>query len=587
MVRASRPIALQVIEPAPSHRPRSYGRWRAACLAGVYVLMGLHIAHWKIAGQTLAPLELNEVMYTFELGIVTAGFLFMLAACIATAIFGRFFCSWGCHILALEDACAWLLGRVGIRPRRLRSRLLLLVPAAAVFYMFIWPQIARAIWPAPPIQLHLRTDAQGWASFVTSNFWRNLPDPWVAGLTFLICGFAIVYVLGARAFCTYGCPYGFVFRMMDKLAPGRMVVTDRCTQCGRCTAACTSGVRVHEELARYGAVVNSACLKDLDCVSACPYDGVRYGFTRPPAFRAWLRTWTLAKKPDFTRAEEVLLAGVFVITLLVFRGLYDAGPFLMTLGLGAILALLAVLTLRLLRSEHVKLGHFWLKTKGRIQPAGRAFVFLMPLLAAFVAHSGFVRYQEYFGHAAAERVEKALHGGQALRMDLQAAVTHLDAAARWGLVRSERLIRRLGAMQGLLGEEHGNSGDLAGAERHLREALRWTPGVPGLHYNLGVMLMAQKRDTEAIREFETAARQDPNDADIHNNLGFVVGRCGDAAQAEAHFREALRVNPNHAHAHFNLGRLLYQRGRHNEAAAQFEAAARLDATYAEILGVPR
>ena len=82
----------------------------------VYLLMGIHIAHWKIAGKTLAPLELNELMYTLELGIVTAGFLFMLAAVLLTAIFGRFFCSWGCHILALEDLSAWLLGKMGIRP---------------------------------------------------------------------------------------------------------------------------------------------------------------------------------------------------------------------------------------------------------------------------------------------------------------------------------------------------------------------------------------------------------------------------------------------------------------------------------------
>ena len=42
--------------------------------------MAAHYAHWKLSGRTLAPLELNEVMHTLELGIVTAGFLFMVAA---------------------------------------------------------------------------------------------------------------------------------------------------------------------------------------------------------------------------------------------------------------------------------------------------------------------------------------------------------------------------------------------------------------------------------------------------------------------------------------------------------------------------
>ncbi|MCP3933761.1 MAG: hypothetical protein GY708_00160, partial [Actinomycetia bacterium] len=58
-------------------RPLKYGKWRALALTSVYVLFGLHIAHWKLNGSTLAPLELNEVMYTLEAGVVTAGFLLM------------------------------------------------------------------------------------------------------------------------------------------------------------------------------------------------------------------------------------------------------------------------------------------------------------------------------------------------------------------------------------------------------------------------------------------------------------------------------------------------------------------------------
>jgi hypothetical protein len=30
-------------------------------------------------------------------------------AILATLIFGRFVCGWGCHILALQDFCAWML----------------------------------------------------------------------------------------------------------------------------------------------------------------------------------------------------------------------------------------------------------------------------------------------------------------------------------------------------------------------------------------------------------------------------------------------------------------------------------------------
>ena len=71
---------------------RDYGKWRAISLSAVYLLMGLHIADWKLAGRTLAPLEFNEVLYTVHLGIVTAGFLFMGLTILATLVAGRFFC---------------------------------------------------------------------------------------------------------------------------------------------------------------------------------------------------------------------------------------------------------------------------------------------------------------------------------------------------------------------------------------------------------------------------------------------------------------------------------------------------------------
>ena len=116
-VRGTQHVARVVPGTSIPKQRSNYARWRAVSLLLVYVLMAIHIAHWKIAGKTLAPLELNEVMYTLELGIITAGFVFMVGVTIATAVFGRFFCSWGCHILALQDLSAWLLRKLRIKPR--------------------------------------------------------------------------------------------------------------------------------------------------------------------------------------------------------------------------------------------------------------------------------------------------------------------------------------------------------------------------------------------------------------------------------------------------------------------------------------
>ena len=71
-----------------------------------------------------------------------------------------------------------------------------------------------------------------------------------------VCGFMTVYFLGSKGFCTYACPYGGFFALADKVAPGKIRVTDACNQCGHCTAVCTSNVRVHAEVKAYGMVVD-------------------------------------------------------------------------------------------------------------------------------------------------------------------------------------------------------------------------------------------------------------------------------------------------------------------------------------------
>ena len=150
-------------------------------------------------------------------GAVNAGFIFFTLAIAATLIFGRFVCGWGCHILALQDLCAWLLKKMGLKPRPFRSRLLVFVPLIGALYMFVWPTAARLI-AAPK-------DAPLFPQFtnhlVTTEFWATFP-PFAVAVPFLfICGFLTVYFLGSKGFCTYACPYGGFFSLADKVSPGQ------------------------------------------------------------------------------------------------------------------------------------------------------------------------------------------------------------------------------------------------------------------------------------------------------------------------------------------------------------------------------
>lgn len=522
-------------------RKNPYARWRAGTLILVYLLMAVHIVHWRISGETLAPLELNEVMYTLELGIVTAGFLFMLGVTLATMVFGRVFCSWGCHILALQDLSAWILGKVRIRPKAIRSRVLAWVPVVAALYMFVWPQALRLLYGAPLPRLHMRNDAQGWASLVTENFWRNLPTPAIAILTFGVCGFLVVYVLGSRGFCTYGCPYGAIFRLADRVAPGRIrLKEDDCLSCGACTAVCKSHIRVHEELNRYGMVVNPACLRDLDCVAACPKGSVAYGFGLPSVLGSIRNHTPIKKDYDFSYAEEAVLAMVFLIVLVVYRGLYDLIPFLLSIGFAAIAAYLMVLCVRLYRQPSLQLNRRQLKHQGRLTFGGYVFTAAITVFMLFTAHSAIVHYHAFQGH----RLTVTSLGQATLNEPIaRLAIRHLSVARLWGLVPVERIQTGMANLQYQLAGHCFRFGRLSDAEADLRATLDADPHHVMAHYDLGALLMKQGQSKTAIEHLRQATELKPDFADGHYNLGLVLWMSGAHDEARREIDAAYKLNP--------------------------------------------
>ncbi|MBV9125098.1 MAG: hypothetical protein JO112_17215, partial [Planctomycetes bacterium] len=69
-------IPLPLLGPPPrppTARTSSRGRWRAAVLIMVHLVVAAHLTHAAMAGRTLSPVEPSEAMYTLELGWVNAG----------------------------------------------------------------------------------------------------------------------------------------------------------------------------------------------------------------------------------------------------------------------------------------------------------------------------------------------------------------------------------------------------------------------------------------------------------------------------------------------------------------------------------
>lgn len=522
-------------------------RWRTAVLVAVHLVFLVHLAHWLSRGTTLSPLEPSEAMEVGKSGIVNAGAVFFLLAILSTAVFGRFFCGWGCHLVALQDLCRWLLRRLGVPPRPLRSRALLWVPTVAFVYMFLWPAAYR-LWtgqPAPELQLHL----------TTSDFWATFPGWGVALLTFAVCGFVAVYVLGAKGFCTYACPYGAVFSQATRLAPVGIRVSDACRQCAHCTASCTSNVRVNEEVRDFGMVVDPGCMKCLDCVSVCPNDALRVGLGRPA-----LLTSARSTPPQHRRlgwGEEVVLAGAFLAAFATFRGLYGLVPFLLSLGIGSILAAVALLLVRLTRQVDVMFGGVRLKQEGRLRPAGRVALGLAVPVLLLWGHSAVIRFHEHRGDRLYQRtgalrlayldLERPLQPvtGSDLAL-VERVARHLDLADRWGLAEDPRNELRLAWMELLAGRAEAG-------RRHVQAALAAGPRAAEPYVLAGRDLVGQGRPRDAVSAYARAVEVDPRSAAGYLGLGSLLATLGDVEAAGRVFERGVGVMPTDPDLQYNAG----------------------------------
>ena len=530
----------------PHGRPRSRAaRWRVWVLLGVHALIALHIAHWWTTGRTVSPLEPSEAMEFTKHGVINAGLVFFALTALSTLVLGRFFCGWACHLVALQDLCRWLLLRAGIRPRPLRSRALAVVPFLAFGYMFLLPLWSRHGTPETSVAL------------TTTDFWETFPPWWGALLTFLVCGFLLVYLLGAKGFCTYGCPYGALYGAVDRLAPGRIRVNDACEGCGLCTATCSSNVDVKREVATYGMVVDSGCMKCLDCVSVCPKEALSFGFGAPALARGPARGGK-----GRTGVEEVTLALVFAATFFAVRGLYGVVPFLLALGLAGAAA---GVTLRAWRH-----GGRW-----------RA---LAAAAALLVAHSGAVQWLGARSARAFDRLEPAREAyftdaRAPLGADERAAADEVIAsgarALSLSLLPDPRREVEVGWARLLLG-------DTDGFEDHLgRAAAAMARPATGL-LELGNLRRLRGDREGALARYEEALAAEPDHPFAGQMLQGLLVEVGDRALAdgrpelaEPRFDRALELAPDALDVRAVLVELALARGDRPGALRLLEEGAAL------------
>lgn len=587
---------------APRVRPSKMGKWRALVLISVHVLIALHIAHWLTSGETITPVEPSEAMAFTRSSIINAGLIFFAAMVLVTAVFGRFFCGWGCHLVALQDLCRHLMLKLGITPKPLRSRALAWVPVLAFTYMFIWPAVYR-LWVGDSFAIQA-------VELTTSQFWATFPG-WITGiLTLLVCGFACVYFLGAKGFCTYACPYGAAFAAADRFAPLRIRVTDACEQCGHCTAVCSSNVRVHEEVRDWGMVVSPGCMKCMDCVSVCPKGALYYGAGTLPLL-ATPRAERSARPPAAVRwGDEALLVLIFAITFVLVRGLYGAVPFLMALGVAGVVAFFALTTRRLLTEPTVERSGLRLKHGGKLLPQGRLYVAAMVALAVFLSHSALVRSQEMLADlafdqsASLRRTLLAAPGLQPtltpeLREQFTSGIEHLSRLQTWGLLPTPGTAAKLawlyalsGAipdseqqarqalvraeipdqMQQLLAHAALLRGDRIAAGKAWQAAINARPDLPEAYLAWGIQLAQGGEISAGMEVFDRGLAAVPASAELLYNAGLARAIDGQADAAISFFEQALARNPRYLEARENLAGLLASLGRFDASVEHYRIA---------------
>jgi ferredoxin-type protein NapF len=219
----------------------------------------------------------------------------------ATALVGRFFCSYVCPLGAILDFVDPLLFR-RVKRRTLEADGRLRNVKYVVLILFVAAAVAGSslVYLLDPISLLTRTytfallppfvgvvnlvldvvrpftAALRWMSIATLSFVQ--PVFYMSLVTFLIfLGIIALGRLAPRFWCRYLCPLGALLSLVSPLGRLRRTVGPECPACGACQDTCPMGAAVDE-----GGTRLVECIQCRTCVAACPEDIVRFSASAQP-----------------------------------------------------------------------------------------------------------------------------------------------------------------------------------------------------------------------------------------------------------------------------------------------------------------
>ena len=160
------------------------------------------------------------------------------------------------------------------------------------------------------------------------------------------------------------------------------------------------------------------------------------------------------------------------------------------------------------------------------------------------------------------------------------------------------------------------SGNLQKAEDLTKNLIKNNPKIVFLYNLLGLILVDQQKNDEAMKFYEEGIKIDPNFSRIYNNIGFLLFKektkenikkaeffykkaiSLDKNLPEAHnnlgslydftdkfedaiecYKNAIKINPNFSYAHHNLGTTYVSLGNFNEAKIHFNESIKLNPNF--------
>lgn len=157
--------------------------------------------------------------------------------------------------------------------------------------------------------------------------------------------------------------------------------------------------------------------------------------------------------------------------------------------------------------------------------------------------------------------------------------TYSDLAAQ-RLARLAEIAPESPQMHLILAQALATQDDFQGATAQYRKALEIDPQLPGIHFEIGEMILAQSSDEPARQkaesEFKLALKTNPNNAECYYMLGEIEWLRSKPQEALNYYDKALTLRPSFVDAHIAAGKALTSLGQPKEALKQLLAAIDLD-----------